>query len=140
MPPTTDSKYSVLSSILSNILDSNNTVQDKKVMIFCTFHATIHYLEKKLNSSFPLARVTTLSGLDDISDTLMTGHTQRDSKRLEFMKNDKPSILICSEVAGEGLDFQFCHYLVNYDMPWNPSKLEQRVGRLDRRRDSGDPA
>src|SRR5262249_24363209 len=40
-------------------------------------------------------------------------------------------VLLCSEVGSEGLDFEFCDVVVNYDMPWNPMRLEQRIGRLD---------
>ena len=77
-----------------------------------------------LRKHYPDCYIDSIQGEDEI--------VERDNKRKRFSKNDKPAILICTEVAGEGLDFQFCHYLVNYDMPWNPSKLEQRVGRIDR--------
>ena len=41
-------------------------------------------------------------------------------------------ILLSSEVGSEGLDFQFSHVVVNYDLPWNPMRVEQRIGRIDR--------
>ena len=41
-------------------------------------------------------------------------------------------VLVSTEVGSEGLDFQFCHYLINYDLPWNPMVVEQRIGRIDR--------
>ena len=41
-------------------------------------------------------------------------------------------VLLSSEVGCEGLDFQFCDFLVNYDLPWNPMRIEQRIGRIDR--------
>ena len=41
-------------------------------------------------------------------------------------------ILLASEVAGEGLDFEHCHVVINYDLPWNPMRVEQRIGRCDR--------
>ena len=41
-------------------------------------------------------------------------------------------ILVCTDAAGEGIDMQFCNILVNYDLPWNPNKLEQRMGRIHR--------
>ena len=41
-------------------------------------------------------------------------------------------ILISTDAGGEGLNLQFCHVVVNYDLPWNPMKLEQRIGRVDR--------
>jgi len=45
---------------------------------------------------------------------------------------DALDVLLSSEVGCEGLDFQFCDCLVNYDLPWNPMRVEQRIGRLDR--------
>ena len=43
-----------------------------------------------------------------------------------------PCLLLTSEAGGEGLDMQFCRSLINYDLPWNPMKVEQRIGRIDR--------
>tara|TARA_Y100000294_G_scaffold165956_1_gene173932 strand:- start:122 stop:1774 length:1653 start_codon:yes stop_codon:yes gene_type:complete len=122
--PKVDSKFKKLREVISGIFDENQHIADNKVMIFCTFRATIRYLKDKLQKDFPDAYVGTISGEDDID--------ARDEKRKRFVENTKKTVLICSEVAGEGLDFQSCHYLVNYDMPWNPAKLEQRVGRIDR--------
>ena len=45
---------------------------------------------------------------------------------------DAIDVLLCSEVGCEGLDFQFCDLLINYDIPWNPMRVEQRIGRIDR--------
>jgi hypothetical protein len=64
----------------------------------------------------------------------MTGGTpMKDRDRLidEFRHGDI-DILLCSEIGSEGLDFEFCNVIVNYDLPWNPMRLEQRIGRLDR--------
>ena len=41
-------------------------------------------------------------------------------------------MLLCTDAAAEGLNFQFCGAVVNYDMPWNPMRVEQRIGRIDR--------
>lgn len=119
-----DSKLNRLKSIIDFVFYDSKDISDKKVMIFCNFIHTISYLKDKLHDMYCSAHVESMSGIDEMS--------ARDEKRKLFAANDKPKILICSDVAGEGLDFQFCHYLVNYDMPWNPSKLEQRVGRIDR--------
>lgn len=51
---------------------------------------------------------------------------------LQNFKRPENRILLCSEVAAEGVDLQFCRIVVNYDMPWNPMKVEQRIGRVDR--------
>lgn len=119
-----DSKFEKLLLIINGIFEENESISDRKILIFCVFRATIHYLKKMLRKHYPDCYIDSIQGEDEI--------VERDNKRKRFSRNDKPAILICTEVAGEGLDFQFCHYLVNYDMPWNPSKLEQRVGRIDR--------
>jgi hypothetical protein len=122
--PETDSKLAELKNIIDQVFTGSTRNEDKKVMVFCIFKATIKYLQLQLAPVYADARIETLTGDDDIDE--------RDQKKNRFAQNDKPAIMLCSEVAGEGLDFQFCHYLVNYDMPWNPSKLEQRAGRIDR--------
>ncbi len=130
--PDVDSKYDMLTKVIDSAFSAEIDVSGKKILIFSVFRATIRYLAEKLQERYPDYSINTISGEDDIADIDDEGVSIRDKKRISFMKQEKPSILICSEVAGEGLDFQFCHYLVNYDMPWNPSRLEQRVGRLDR--------
>lgn len=49
-----------------------------------------------------------------------------------FQEDRKMRVLVSTEVGSEGLDFQYCHHLVNYDLPWNPMVVEQRIGRIDR--------
>lgn len=55
----------------------------------------------------------------------------REATKREF-KQGKAEILLCTDAAAEGLNFQFCGALINYDMPWNPMRVEQRIGRIDR--------
>jgi len=52
-------------------------------------------------------------------------------KAEKIFKHEK-QILIATEAAGEGINLQFCHLMVNYDIPWNPNRLEQRMGRIHR--------
>ena len=47
-------------------------------------------------------------------------------------KNGDADVLLCTDAAAEGLNFQFCGALINYDLPWNPMRVEQRIGRIDR--------
>jgi len=54
------------------------------------------------------------------------------SKRIDAFKNGEADILISTDTGAEGLNFQFCRNLINYDLPWNPMSVEQRIGRLDR--------
>ena len=49
-----------------------------------------------------------------------------------FREDPDVRLLLSSEVGSEGLDFQFCHIIINYDLPWNPMRVEQRIGRVDR--------
>ncbi|KKR33906.1 MAG: helicase [Candidatus Gottesmanbacteria bacterium GW2011_GWC2_39_8] len=116
-----DSKFAELEKI---IFEAKNEDQNFKVIIFCMFIKTIKYLE---------ARIKILFG-NDIC-TLIYGDVpleERLNRINSFSKNGSPNILISSEVASEGVDLQFCHILVNYDLPWNPTKVEQRIGRIDR--------
>lgn len=55
----------------------------------------------------------------------------RDEVKIRF-KDGRSEVLVCTDAAAEGLNFQFCGALVNYDMPWNPMRVEQRIGRIDR--------
>jgi ATP-dependent helicase HepA len=57
---------------------------------------------------------------------------RRDMEIARFRLDDGPSMLVSTEAGGEGRNFEFCHRLVLYDLPWNPSTVEQRIGRLDR--------
>ena len=55
----------------------------------------------------------------------------RDDIKARF-KRGEADVLLCTDAAAEGLNFQFCGALVNYDLPWNPMRVEQRIGRIDR--------
>ena len=57
---------------------------------------------------------------------------EKDGVLEAFERPEGPSVLLSSEVGSEGIDLQFCRFVVNYDLPWNPMRVEQRIGRLDR--------
>lgn len=111
-----DSKYSSLHKELVT------RVKEGKVIIFAFFKDTIRYLDRRLSRDG--FSVVTLTG--DISD-----QDERDQIVQNF-ETDGHQILLCSEVGGEGIDLQFCRIMVNYDLPWNPMRVEQRIGRIDR--------
>jgi superfamily II DNA or RNA helicase len=92
-----------------------------KIIVFSYFLRTLSYLKERLSSKFTL---WSIDGRVPISD--------RDSIIDKFRNCKETSILLMSEVGAEGLDFQFCYCMFNYDLPWNPMRLEQRIGRLDR--------
>lgn len=97
-----------------------------KVLVFSTFRHTLSYLVRKLQRQH--IRFGLVHG--GIADD------ERASLRRQFAlpKDDEEAldVLLSSEVGCEGLDFQFCDCLVNYDLPWNPMRIEQRIGRIDR--------
>lgn len=119
---THDDKFEKL---LETIKDKQSE-ENNKIIIFSTFRCTLQYLLTKLqHEGF---RVSVIHG--DVPDE------DRRTLRKRFMldKTDKNAldIMLFSEVGCEGLDYQFCNYMVNYDLPWNPQKIEQRIGRIDR--------
>jgi len=94
----------------------------KKVIIFSFFKRTLIYLEEQLKASgLSVARID-----GDVP------FLERERIIADFSKEDGLQILLSSDVGGEGLDMQFCNCMFNYDLPWNPMKIEQRIGRLDR--------
>lgn len=112
-----DTKYGRLRDELRAFLKEN---PQEKVLLFSSFRPTIRYLESRLRQD-SLSCVALLGGADDKSEVLRN-----------FADPQGPSILLSTEVGSEGIDLQFSWVLVNYDLPWNPMKVEQRIGRLDR--------
>jgi SNF2 family DNA or RNA helicase len=94
----------------------------EKVIIFAFFKGTLKYLQSRLEK-------------DGLSCLLVTGDVKDTTKRDQLLQDfNSPGyrVLLCSEVAAEGVDLQFCRVMVNYDLPWNPMRVEQRIGRIDR--------
>lgn len=103
------------------LLEARRNGTAHQVLIFSFFSRTIKYLARELRKTG--LRVGIMYGATNAKD--------RQNLMVDFRKGDY-DVLVCSEVASEGLDFEFCDTLVNYDLPWNPMKVEQRIGRLDR--------
>lgn len=91
----------------------------KKVVLFSFYHNTLHYLERRLSA-------------DGIASVVVHGGVDKQEALRRFASVDGPDILLSSEVAAEGVDLQFSSLLINYDLPWNPARIEQRIGRIDR--------
>lgn len=114
-----DSKFEKLIEVLSGAFtDTPNS----KVLLFSFFKSTLKYLEARLTVAG--YKVLMISGDVPIQ--------QRFARIDQFRQDSSVQLMLSSEVGAEGLDFQFCDILVNYDLPWNPMQLEQRIGRLDR--------
>lgn len=111
-----DAKIKKLLEILNEVVKINN----KKIIVFALFKNTLKYLSIRLKSAG--YKVAIIHG--DI--------TERESVLYNFKTDNSINILLSSEVGSEGLDMQFCDALVNYDLPWNPMVVEQRIGRIDR--------
>jgi superfamily II DNA or RNA helicase len=113
-----DSKFEVLRNCLQELQQSQ---PGEPIVIFSYFKKTLEYLSRKL-------------GALGYSNTVISGSfpPNEREKRISLFRGGKYQILLSSEVGSEGLDFQFCHILFNYDLPWNPMVVEQRIGRLDR--------
>ena len=112
-----DAKVEPLLEAIDSIMSDDNT---QKIIIFTEFVATQKYLQTLLvNRGFS---VTVLNGSMNIEE--------RNEAMLEFKNNT--SIFISTDAGGEGLNLQFANIIINYDLPWNPMKIEQRCGRADR--------
>ncbi len=96
----------------------------RKLVIFTEHRDTLNYLAEKLRAIVvPEALVTIHGGM---------GREDR-AKAQEAFKQDKDVlILLATDAAGEGINLQRAHLMVNYDLPWNPNRLEQRFGRIHR--------
>ena len=114
-----DGKYAKLRDTLRDYFNNDSP---KKAVLFSEFKGTLAYLEERLADDG--VRGIVLKG------GLTTGE-KTDIVR-EFRDNPDVRVLLSSEVGGEGIDLQFAQLLINYDIPWNPMRLEQRIGRLDR--------
>lgn len=113
----TDVKVEKLLSIIDGILCEDTS---QKIIIFTEFMATQEYLKRILVSK-------------DYSVSILNGSMsieERNDALHEF--RDKTSIFISTDAGGEGLNLQFSNIIINYDLPWNPMKIEQRCGRADR--------
>ena len=96
-------------------------LDDEKLVIFTEHKDTLDYLEGRLvNNGY---KVATIHGGKSVEE--------RRSAQSDFAKEAK--ILIATDAAGEGINLQFCWVMANYDVPWNPARLEQRNGRIDRK-------
>jgi len=100
--------------------------ENNKVLLFSTFRHTLAYLAKHTEQAG--LRLGLIHG--DIPDEERSDIRRR--FRLPKESQDALDILLSSEVGCEGWDFEFCDFLVNYDLPWNPMRIEQRIGRIDR--------
>lgn len=117
-------------SELSKMLQDNNAMfsaegEREKLIIFTEHRDTLRYLQDK---------ITSLLGSGDAVVTIHGGLLRDERRKVEerFRQDKNVRILIATDAAGEGINLQRAHLMVNYDLPWNPNRLEQRFGRIHR--------
>jgi len=113
-----DSKFIRLVDILKDVLSEN---PDEKIVLFSYFRPTLDYLDERLHEEG--IKCIVLKGGAGLNKTEILA---------KFKSPDGPNVLLSSEVGSEGIDLQFSRMIINYDLPWNPMKVEQRIGRIDR--------
>jgi len=112
-----DSKMEAMMNIIKKKLTEN---PKEKILIYTKHPTTVDYMVENL---MPYG----------LKITEFKGGLSRDEKYEKIMEfKDKSQIMICTDAGAEGLNLQFCKTLINYDLPWNPMSVEQRIGRLDR--------
>ena len=111
-----DAKVEMLAKIINEVWQSGT----KKLVVFAVFRRTLKYLAIRLKKL-------------GFNALLIHGQIENRAELLHQFKTDPNiQVLLSSEVGREGLDMQFCNSMVNYDLPWNPMVVEQRIGRIDR--------
>ncbi|MDX9872402.1 MAG: helicase-related protein [Clostridia bacterium] len=115
---------------LSQLLQDNQNMfgadgMREKLIIFTEHRDTLRYLSDKIRSLF---------GYDESVVTIHGGLLRDERRKIEeiFKQDKEVRILIATDAAGEGINLQRAHLMVNYDLPWNPNRLEQRFGRIHR--------
>lgn len=115
----TDAKAEMLVKTIGQLRMEEGDPQ-LKVLVFTEFRATQQYLEKMLVAKGLVCE--TINGSMELEER---------QRALQNFK-EKADVMISTDAAGESLNMQFCHVVFNYDLPWNPMAIEQRIGRVDR--------
>jgi hypothetical protein len=145
-----DKKSDELLGLIDHIEQESRRGPEEKVLIFTEYRGTQGYLVGELEKKYGRGSVVVIHGnmklerreesQQDIESVwapfakegaLAAATTKRTSQRL-FRDHPKVRFLVSTEAGGEGINLQFCHICVNYDIPWNPMRVEQRVGRIYR--------
>lgn len=120
LPTAGESKTTALAQALKQIWRQN---PGEKVVVFATYLGTVEAIKRQLEEQFPGFGVEVLKGGD---------HGAKTAAQRRFRKKDGPKVLVCTAAGREGINLQFSRILFNYDLPWNPMDLEQRIGRIHR--------
>lgn len=145
-----DRKLDELIRLTDHIASESPRKREEKVLIFTEYRETQRHIVKELEGTYGKGSVVVIHGgmklerreeadmeVESIwtpfakDGALVAPTTKRTSQRL-FRDHREVRFLVSTEAGGEGINLQFCHICVNYDLPWNPMRVEQRVGRVYR--------
>lgn len=119
-PTTQETKVDKLLSALGVLWQQNS---DERVVIFATYLGTVEMLGEKIESAYPGQGVVVLKGGD---------HASKTAAEKRFKQANGPRVMICTAAGREGINLQHARVLFNFDLPWNPMDVEQRIGRIHR--------
>lgn len=117
--PERDSKIEKFIAEVKDLLEDKSS---RKIVCFTEWRGTLRHLQKRLQSE----------GISCIAISGAIAPEDRARMIYNFRTSDDIRILVSTEVGAEGIDLQFCDTIINYDLPWNPMRVEQRIGRIDR--------
>jgi hypothetical protein len=95
----------------------------EKIVVFATYLGTVDLIAREIDRTFPGQGVAVLRGGD---------HGAKVAAERRFRQKDGPRVLVCTAAGREGINLQFARILFNFDLPWNPMDVEQRIGRIHR--------
>ena len=122
----TDTKFEKLVETISALKQMGY----EQIMIFTQFTDTMDFLRENLRNKYDILCYSGRHGEIPRHDGTW-GSLSREETKARFL-DGSADVLLCTDAAAEGLNFQFCGAMINYDMPWNPMRVEQRIGRIDR--------
>lgn len=126
-----DTKYAMLIAAIreQQRLHAIGERRSRKMIVFSYFRRSLDYLEHRLlRDHISLVRID-----GSVANTPDNPDTDERGRRIDLFRSDATvDVLVTSEVSSEGIDLQFCDTIVNWDLPWNPMVIEQRIGRIDR--------
>lgn len=132
-----ESKFECLRQVLSD-----PQFQNEKMIIFTEHRDTLEFLVRRLEGIGYSGQVAQIHGGMSTHPDPDTGLSERD-EQVEFFRRpvdeEGAHFLVATDAAGEGINLQFCWLMINYDIPWNPARLEQRMGRIHRYKQAHDP-
>ena len=119
-PQTMETKVEKLLAALGTLWQQN---PKERVVIFATYLGTVEMLGQQIESAYPGQGVVVLKGGD---------HGSKLAAERRFKQSDGPRVMICTAAGREGINLQHARILFNFDLPWNPMDVEQRIGRIHR--------